>query len=77
MRNINARRDKTIVLNTLTIIGVWNSNVLYFAAIIPINFLSCLNVAVLNQPPNKGVNNFAFFFATRFEERTNQVYLAL
>ena len=74
MRNINARRDKTIVLNTLTIIGVWNSNVLYLFLSI---FLSCLNVAVLNQPPNKGVNNFAFFFATRFEERTNQVYLAL
>ena len=75
-RNINARRDKTTMLNTLTIIGVWNINVLYLAAPIPINLHLVSILLFFYQPPNKGVDNFAFFVGTWFEERINQVYLS-
>ena len=37
-------------------------------------FLYHFNFTVFYQPSNKGVYHFAFFVATWFEERTNQLY---
>ncbi|CAI8055221.1 hypothetical protein GBAR_LOCUS30148, partial [Geodia barretti] len=35
-RHKNGRRDKPTILNTLTTVGVWNGNIRYRAAPIPI-----------------------------------------
>ena len=33
----SGKRDKTTILNTLTTVGVWNGNIFYLAAPIPIS----------------------------------------
>ena len=50
---MSGKRDDPTILNALSEVGVWNSNVFYLAAPIA---LSSPNFAV---PPNVGVNDFA------------------
>ena len=50
-------RDKPTIISTLTTVGVWNSNILFLAATIPIKFNFVASLA-------EGVNNFAFIIGT-------------
>ena len=50
-------RDKPTIITTFTTVGVWNSNILFLAATIPIKF----NFVA---PLVEGVNNFAFVVGT-------------
>ena len=50
-------RDKPTIITTVTTVGVWNSNILFLAATIPIKFNFVASLA-------EGVNNFAFIIGT-------------
>ena len=64
---MGGKRDKRTIHNTLITIGVWNVNIFYLTAPIPI-----LHNLSYDIPPNKGVNDIAFVVGTRAEKETNK-----
>ena len=68
---MSGKRDKPTILNTLSEVGVWNSNMLCLAAPIPISLqFFCLSL-------KKGVNDSLFVVGTWVEKETNQLSLIL
>ena len=56
-----------LILNTLTTVGVWNGNMLYLSAPVPIS------LKFLYPSLKKGVNDFEFVVGTLVEKETNQL----
>jgi hypothetical protein len=66
-RNMCGNRDKSTILNTLNTVWVWNGNILYLSALIPISLkFFCPSM-------KKGVNDYVV--GTCAEEETKQVSL--
>ena len=65
---MSGKRDQPNILNT---VGVWNGNIFYLAAPIPIS-------PKFRFPTlHKGVSDFTFVVGTRVEKETNQLCLIL
>ena len=61
-RSISEFGDKQTILNTLTKVGVWNSNVYYLTLPLPVLFLS--RPCFAGPTPIMGANGFAFVVGT-------------